>query len=1241
MFARWIPAAVVLLACATSAPADLPRSTAESSGYKATTRHAEVLAFGKAMAAQAPSFVPLSLGKSGEGREIPLWVIAEPPVTNAVAARKSGKPVVLMIGNIHAGEVDGKEALLALSRDLATGGDRDLLKQIVVLMVPNFNADGNEKVAQGKRAEQGGPDAVGDRENSGGFDLNRDFVKLETPEVRALVKCLREWDPAVVADLHTTNGSYHRHTMTYDASRHPNAGKAGEIAAILVPAAAERMKAATGFVPFRYGNFSADRTRWETYPATPRYGVQYVGIRGKVGVLSESYSYAPFADRVKASLEFSRGICQEAAAHVEELKKLPARTGDERLALRTRATPTGEKASVLGFVEVNGKPTAQTKEYPVTVVSRVEPTLEVPLAPIYVIQPGFDKAIECLQRHGIELTQLREDLVLDAELYRVNRIESAPRAFQGHTLRRLEVAPRTESTKVPAGSVVVKTRQPLGMLAGLLLEPQSEDGLAAWNFFDAGLKDGSDYPVIRLAAMPPALTGGVRPLPEDRVMNRPVDIPLVFGNRPVSFGGNPARDFDWLEDGEHFLQTKDAQLLKVHARTGKSSPFIDRKLLSKSLRANADIAESADELSRRPSLQMDSARSAALFNHKKDLYLGFFDGSPAVRLTRDQTAGEFATLGPRSRSVARTLNGNLFVSSPALEDRRLTNDGGLAVLNGRADWVYEEEVFDRAGPAFWWSPDARRLAFIRFDDSPVHTYSVVNHIPTRLDVEKYPYPKAGDPNPTVRLGIAQIPDVSDKSLARPDTVEPTVRWVSLPGYDPGDMIIQRVGWLDAEMAYAYISNRIQTWYDIVAIPQTGESPRVLFRETTKAWVDNTGPLHTLPGGDFLFLSDRTGWRHAYRYGKDGLLRNAVTAGDWEARKILQVDAAGGWVYLLATKDSPIGTNVYRAKLDGSAIERLTPETGSHSASFNATGTMFIDTVSALESAGQVRLRAADGTLVRVLDSNPTYVREEYRLGKVEAVEVPLDDFTTQGIVVYPPDFDPTRKYPVWVKTYAGPHMPTVSDSVGAVRLDDHLLAALGIIVFKVDPRGASGRGAQSSWTSYRQLGVQELRDLETAVAWLGKNPWVDSKRIGLSGHSFGGYITAYALTHSKVFCAGVSGAPVTDWRLYDSIYTERYMGLPADNAKGYDVSSVVKAAGQLHGKLLLIHGMMDDNVHVQNSAQLIQALQRADKDFEVMVYPTSRHGIFGRHYQRQVFNFICRSLGVDARAPERGSTDGS
>jgi dipeptidyl aminopeptidase/acylaminoacyl peptidase len=1210
-----------------------PRTTAEAGDYQGTTRYADVVAFGESLTKRSPAARLDWFGVSGEGRKLPLVVLAEPMVDSAEAARRSGKLVVLLIGNIHAGEVDGKEALLMLARDVVTGADKALLKDLIVLVAPILNADGNERIAKGKRPEQAGPDeGVGDRENAGGLDLNRDFVKLESPEVRGLVRCIRTWDPAVILDTHTTNGSYHRHTLTYDGPRNPNAPLAVRaFGGAFVPAAADRLRAATGFSPFPYGNFSADRTRWETYPTQPRYGVQYFAVRGRLGVLSESYAYAPFRDRVRASMEFARGVCHEAAARKDDLKKAIAPTAPPaRLVLRTKPAAEDSPRTVLGFEEVAGRdgrktPTDRPKEYSVRYWSRVEPTLEVQRPYAYLVPAGYAAVVENLQRHGINVHELREDIDLDVELAKVTKVERANRPYQGHVVvRNVEVAPRKETRRVPAGTLMVRTDQPLGVLAGLLLEPQSNDGLTTWNYFDKALADGTDFPVMRLPAEAAVIAGAVRPLAEERGKDRPIGLDSMFGQGPPpNFSGNPVSGLQWLDDGEHFLQTKAGKPLKVHARTGRSSVFVDADKLAESLKSVLDEG-AAKALAQRSATRTDPGKTGVLVEHQGDLYFGSFDGKPGVRLTKSPDAKEFPTFSPDGKLVAFVRKNNLLVVDLETQtEKALTTDGNERVFNGKGDWVYEEEIFNRANKgAFWWSPDSAHVAFLRIDDAPVAEFAVVNHLPTRLNVEKIPYPKAGDPNPLVKLGIVPVTGGA-------------TRWAEFNGTDPADFLIARVGWFpDGKSAYCYAQNRAQTHMDLCQVPLEGGPVRKRFRDSTSAWVDDTGPLTFLPDGSFLYASDRTGWRHLYRYHADGAPPSPVTAGPWEVRQVHRLDPAGEWVYFSGTKDTHRGTNLYRARTDGSKVERLTPDAGTHAVNVSPKATLFVDSYSSLAEPTRVVLRAADGAAVRTLDTNPVYAREEYQFGRVEPVEVPMPDgFTLEGLIVYPPDFDPAKQYPVWVKTYAGPHAPTVNDGWAGGRVNDQVYANLGIVVFNVDPRSASGKGAQSAWTAYKQLGIPELKDLEAAVDWICKNPWADAGRVGLSGHSYGGFITAFALTHSKKFAAGIAGAPVTDWRNYDTIYTERFMHLPSENKSGYDATSVVKAAKNLHGKLLLLHGLIDDNVHVQNTVQLIHQLQLADKDFEVMMYPTARHGIGGRHYQRQVINFVCRAMGIDVRVP--------
>jgi dipeptidyl-peptidase 4 len=343
--------------------------------------------------------------------------------------------------------------------------------------------------------------------------------------------------------------------------------------------------------------------------------------------------------------------------------------------------------------------------------------------------------------------------------------------------------------------------------------------------------------------------------------------------------------------------------------------------------------------------------------------------------------------------------------------------------------------------------------------------------------------------------------------------------------------------------------------------------------------------------------------------------------------VQRVDEKAGWVYFAGTRDKHTTVNFYRVKLDGSGIEKLTKGKGTAEVLLSPKANLFVATESDPDTPPQVRLYRTDGTFVRTIDSNPVHVREEFQLGKSGRVQIRTPDgFLLEASVHKPANFDPEKKYPVWFMTYGGPQMPVIRDGFGGGKTRDEALANAGYIVFRCDPRSASGQGAVSAWTAYRQLGVQELKDIETAITWLTAHPWVDAKRVGMSGHSYGGFMTAYALTHSKLFAAGVAGAPVTDWHNYDSIYTERYMNTPQENPKGYEVTSVVKAAKNLHGKLLLAHGVKDDNVHVQNTLQLVHALQQANKDFEVMLYPTARHGIGGMHYQQLTRAFMKRAL---------------
>lgn len=1213
-------------------------TVAERTHYRATARHEEVVAFLEALAEHSPLARTDTLGTTTEGRRIPLIILADPPLADARAAERDGRPVVLIIGGIHAGECDGKDALLALARDLALGtagaGPDPLLKQLIIVIVPLYNPDGNERLGpvDQLRPGQGGPDQVGVRENAMGLDLNRDFVKLEAPETRALVAFINDWDPVLFIDTHTTNGSYHRYPITWDGPKHP----AGDDAVvryareIFLPAIAEALRTDAGLETFWYGNFAADHTRWETFPDLPRYSTNYVGMRNRLSVLSESYSYASHGERVRAQYAFVRQCLIATAQRREEIRAL-LEAADRRAAgddappvpLRSEQVAMPGRVRVLGYHEVlhNGRAVpAEPREYEVELLACFEPRHTVARPRAYLIPPAFAGAVETLQRHGIRVEELREDVDLDVTVYAIEDLEHAERPFQGHRLCTLRVKPQPVSRRLPAGTLVVRTAQRLGHLATYLLEPESPDGLAAWNVFDEALSRGGEYPVLRLEESVPLLTAPAPTLPERRHPPRPPTFDDVYESHPApNFGGSPAIPIAWLADGEHFLQVRQGRLWRVEARSGRVEPATDPQRLAAALRAIPLFdTRAAESIARRTDWRTDARRQLAVFEYADDLYALRLDGSFAARLTSTPQREELFAPSPDGQFVAFVRENDLWVVDVATRtERALTAGGSETVRRGKHSWVYFEELYDRNWQAWWWSPDSRRIAFLETDESPVPAFTIVGETDSRRQrVERTAYPRAGEPNPRVRLLVVSVAGG-----------EP--READLSAWADDDRLVAQVGWWpDGSKIYAWIANRVQTHMDLITVSADGGTPIRLLRQTTPAWVDVPPPLRILPDGSFLLLSEQTGRRHIYRHGSDGRLIAVLTAGEWDVRNIVHVDEPGETVLFTATKESPMATDLYRVPLDGGTPARLTTMPGSHRCLVSPNGRYVVDTWSSMTHPPKVALLdARDGSLIRMLDTNPVRDLERFALGTPVRVQVPMSDgFVLEGTLLYPPAFDPARRYPVWMPVYAGPGAPTVRDAWDGGRAWDQVLASAGLIVFRCDPRSASGNGAASAWACYRQLGVQELADLEAAVRWLSDQPGVDATRVGIGGHSYGGFMAAYALTHSQLFAAGIASAPVTDWREYDTIYTERYMLTPQENPGGYERSSVIAAAANLHGRLLLMHGLMDDNVHFRNTARLVHALQNAGKTFELMVYPEARHGLSGRHAQRVQYDFILRAL---------------
>ena len=696
----------------------------------------------------------------------------------------------------------------------------------------------------------------------------------------------------------------------------------------------------------------------------------------------------------------------------------------------------------------------------------------------------------------------------------------------------------------------------------------------------------------------------------------------------VNFNGTPSNP-RWLKDGAHYIVvSKDRnafpRLLKVNAVTGKSEPLYNAAKMEAAFDALSGInKDTAHRLANQNSYQMNADETGVLINQANDLFYYEFGSDRAVRLTNNPEEEVGESFSPDGKMISFARNNNLYVEDIANQrERALTRDGNPKILNGRLDWVYQEELYGRGNfGAYWWSPDSTKIAFLRLDEHPVPEFPVVDHIPLEQNLELTPYPKAGDPNPSVKLGVV-------------NSAGGEIHWVDTYKYPAEDLLIVRVGWFpDGQKIWFQAQNREQTFLDLnAATPDDGKTSNI-FREKTTAWVEVVDEgLRWLKDGSFLWLSDRSGWRHIYHYGADGHLINQVTSGDWDVRSLDSVDEAKGTVYFSGTEHSFIANHEYAMKLDGTGLTRVTQTEGNHRASFNSSSSHFIDSWNDVNTPTQVRLYDSAGKLARAIDENKVEALSQYKLGKVEFMNVKTrDGYTMEALMIKPPDFDPAKKYPVWSFTYSGPQAPQVRNSWGGPGYMWHqMLAQKGYIIWMCDNRTASNKGVQSAWPLYKNFGELELRDLEDGFAWLKNQPYVDGSRIGLWGWSYGGYMTSYALTHSQTFKIGIAGGTVSDWRDYDSIYTERYMQTPQNDPDGYWKSSPVHYAKDLHGKLLLIHGAIDDNVHMANTIQFLYELQKAGKQVQLMVYPKSRHGVTDpvlvKHMRQMMTDFILGNL---------------
>lgn len=661
----------------------------------------------------------------------------------------------------------------------------------------------------------------------------------------------------------------------------------------------------------------------------------------------------------------------------------------------------------------------------------------------------------------------------------------------------------------------------------------------------------------------------------------------------------------WAPDSSGFAISENGTISVYTLKTGLKHEVISIARLERAA-AKTAAHETADWVNRHTAeskVQWFADSKRMLVAAGGDLFIVDADKGSFQTLIHTPAEEQDAKLSPDNRSVAFRRDHDLYAIDVAKKtERRLTGDGSATLLNGETDWVYPEEL--DLDTAYWWSPDSRSIAYLQFDISREPVFPQVSLMQPHGVVEPERYPKAGDPNALVRLGVVAASGGKTK-------------WMQLGA--PEDHLLARVVWSpNSREILAERLNRVQNRLDLLlANCETGEA-RTVVHEEDRYWINiGEAPQFLTAGDRFLWTSERSGYRHLYLWDVSGRNQTQLTQGDWTVVEIAGVDEKHELVYYTSNETSPIERQLYVVRFDGSGKRKLSSDAGTHAASLSPDGAYYLEDFSSVSSPVKSTVRTSDGKQVGVFRE---ISKPDLDLQPVENVTMKTADGTTlYGHLIRPAGFDAARKYPAVVDVYGGPDIQRVTNSWAGVNLDQ-LLAARGFVVWQLDNRGSKGRGHAFESVVFHDLGKRELADQKEGIEHLISMGFVDSARIGMSGWSYGGYMTLYTLTHApELLRAAVAGAPVTDWRNYDSIYTERYMGLPSENTAGYAASSPAGAAVAMRDtKLLILHNIEDDNVHFQNTVQMAGALENAGKFFYMTVYTGKTHGLQGAQRRQMV-----------------------
>ncbi len=700
--------------------------------------------------------------------------------------------------------------------------------------------------------------------------------------------------------------------------------------------------------------------------------------------------------------------------------------------------------------------------------------------------------------------------------------------------------------------------------------------------------------------------------------------PCAYSARkPVSLdeaakSAKPAPVTVWAPNDTRFVAVSGDKLTLYDPASDKESTLIDLKTLDEKAAAaavapfgwiNRGVKEKA--------IQWSPGGDKLLIARRGDLFLFDIAARTDRQLTHTPAAEHDPKLSPDGRQAAFERDHDLYVMDLASgKTTRLTHDGSPTRTNGELDWVYPEELAIET--AYWWSPDGRRIAYLQFDTSGVMVYPHADLTQVRPVYEPERFPQAGTPNSLVRLGIVNARGGKTK-------------WITLPG--DASMLTARVTWLaDSSALAVHRTTRVQNKLTVLRVDAASGVSKVLVEESDPAWVNLKDDFQFLAKGtrDLLWGSERDGFRHLYMVDTGTNQARAVTRGNWEVTDLACVDEAAKRIYYLSTEADPRERQLYSIGFDGAGQKRLSPEAGTHNVSFSNDCSVYIDTHSSITEPPRRAIHSSNGKQMAILTPRDTQGPDEYEILPNEFVEFKAKDGDTfLARIIKPAGFDPSRKYPAIVQVYGGPHAQTVRNLWRGADWDQYL-AHSGFVIWQMDNRGSAFRGHAWEVRVNRQFGKQELADQLEGIDYLLSLGFVDASRIGMQGWSYGGYMTLYSLLNAPDrFRAGISGAPVTDWRHYDTIYTERYMGLPQENEESYKASSPVHQAANLKAKLMLAHNFEDDNVLFQHTFRMMDALQKAGKHFDLALYPQKAHAVSGelrKHLYETMAEFWKREL---------------